>query len=523
MKVKLIFLIAYLVVTSLSAQNSNIEVSIGEVNIGKSVLTNENILATEYRFPKEIHHAYIEGESGLFTIQLCKSRQNGVIKNRGEFLVFDPDSKNVLWRKNIQYNINNLQQYGDVLLFMKKGRSKCLDLTNGMEKWEIANHIYFADLPTNIGMGYIFQNTYRYRERFRNNLEGIDFTDGSVLWDREIVKDYGWNDWMYLNDATLLVAAAGLHSINIKDGSGWDYDAITGSKDYTRVAVANVVGLFVGAMTGTYVVTTGHDIVGGLCSNVLIDSTNIYFAAHDKLSRLNKADGKVIWSYNFPDNRASRSHIYLHNGNVCMLNLGLGLMGHRSVDFGDPLIAFFNQETGKSELFRELDLDGKFVKDYQIEDGTLFILSGQQIVSISLFDGTIQKSIILEEEIIGELYGFVPHEFFSRSDNGKYSPVWSANETNLITYNWDGIVNILNKNFEVVDRTHINQLYFWHKSVGQYKLLIRGDYTIILNDDNIPVAELNIGRDILVKGSTIYHVQKNSLQEIDLSLLVEEN
>lgn len=52
------------------------------------------------------------------------------------------------------------------------------------------------------------------------NLEGIDLNNGQVLWKRELNGEYGWNDVFYTNDSTLVVAAAGLHSLDTKTGKG---------------------------------------------------------------------------------------------------------------------------------------------------------------------------------------------------------------------------------------------------------------------------------------------------------------
>jgi len=42
--------------------------------------------------------------------------------------------------------------------------------------------------------------------------------NGNVIWQRDLNREYGWNDVFYTNDSTMIVVAAGLHAINIKTG-----------------------------------------------------------------------------------------------------------------------------------------------------------------------------------------------------------------------------------------------------------------------------------------------------------------
>ncbi|MFT3753899.1 MAG: hypothetical protein QM800_13825 [Paludibacter sp.] len=60
-----------------------------------------------------------------------------------------------------------------------------------------------------------------------------------------------------INDTIAIIAALGLHSVNLKNGTGWDYDATTG--EYLLQAMKRDIR-----------------------SNVIIDSSDIYFASKKK-------------------------------------------------------------------------------------------------------------------------------------------------------------------------------------------------------------------------------------------------
>jgi len=79
------------------------------------------------------------------------------------------------------------------------------------------NFIYFANSKYNVGMAYQF--LYDGGDgHYTNEFMGMDLLKGRLKWKRNINRAYGWNDYFYLNDSTLMVVAAGLHTININTG-----------------------------------------------------------------------------------------------------------------------------------------------------------------------------------------------------------------------------------------------------------------------------------------------------------------
>lgn len=147
----------------------------------------------------------------------------------------------------------------------------------------------------------------------------------------------------------MIVVAAGLHSININNGKGWDYNTITGKKDYSGTVAANAVGVAAGLLTGTFIMSTGHNLVRDVVSNSLVDSSYIYFASKEQLSKIDKQTGEIAWKYPFPNDLASKSSLFMNEDIVFMINKGYAFMGYRQLDFGKPFIAAFDRETGKQK------------------------------------------------------------------------------------------------------------------------------------------------------------------------------
>jgi hypothetical protein len=254
-----------------------------EKTAGKNLISNRDIRAEEHFFPERIDKYYLDATTGLLTLQLRGKSENGNwLKNTGKVVLYDMPSKEVKWIKRINYLQSNILQYDDMLIQAKANTTYRLNLETGKNQWQLANHISYIDPGTGIGIGYPYSSSVGYSKR----LEGIDLSRGKLVWHREINREYGWNDILPLNDSVILLVAAGLHTINLKNGGGWDYSTITGANDYTGTIIANTMGITLGLLTGTYLVFTGHNVVADVTSNVWMDSTNLYFASREKIASL---------------------------------------------------------------------------------------------------------------------------------------------------------------------------------------------------------------------------------------------
>ena len=80
--------------------------------------------------------------------------------------------------------------------------------------WEVNNSLYFVDPEFNLGLGY----RYKMASGYSNDLAGIDLKNGRICWTRVINREYTWNDFFYTSDTTVLIVAAGLHSLKLKNG-----------------------------------------------------------------------------------------------------------------------------------------------------------------------------------------------------------------------------------------------------------------------------------------------------------------
>jgi len=239
--------------------------------IGKNLITNKVITAKEYNFLDNIHHADMDTTSKCLTIQLRGITKNGKnYKSKGEVLVFDLRTKKIKWQKEIDFQQTGLEQYENILFHTGGVNTVLMDMETGKSKWSTDRIIHGTIPAINITLGYKYNSTY--------NLDGISLTTGRILWKRTIDKSYGWNGILNLNDTAVIIKACGLHEINLKTGKGWDYEAQTGKKDYSKTIGLNIAGAALGLLTGVYVVSLGHDLASNMVSNIVVDSGFYYYA-----------------------------------------------------------------------------------------------------------------------------------------------------------------------------------------------------------------------------------------------------
>ncbi|MCD4695222.1 MAG: hypothetical protein K8S16_03190 [Bacteroidales bacterium] len=505
-------------IIDLHSQTTDVTVLCNEKNIGMNLISQKDIKAIEYIFPERVQDTYIDTTSRLLTIQLRGLSKNGKwLNNKGKIVLYDLAGQKVKWTKKMFYQTSSLQQFGKTMIHSVANKSYCLNIKNGENLWDVKNNIYFVDPIDNIGIGYKFKNSSGYT----NTLEGINLSNGSVIWQRELNREYSWNDVFYLNDSIFMVVAAGLHAINIKDGTGWDYNTITGEKDYTGSIVANGVGAVLGVLTGTFVMSTGHDLVRGVVSNVIVDSSDLYFASKEKISRIDKTNGNVIWSYPLPDDLTGKSAIFIKDDLVYMVNEGYAFMGTRQLEFGTPFIAAFNQQTGKQIFFSIIKTKKNPILGFQIHGDTILLIFKERVTEYSMANGIKLFEIFFDTETYGELNQFVGNHVYVMTNDTLFKNLPLSDTTKSFILTNSGKTLVLDENLNITDKIDFEELFIYYLRTKDYKFIAKNNQTIILNSENKKIAEISATSNATLIGTKLYDIQEQSFIEIDLTELIE--
>ncbi|MDK2842903.1 MAG: hypothetical protein PWQ17_2409 [Anaerophaga sp.] len=506
-----------LLVSSVTFGQKDFQVLHNEKIVGKSLIDNTEIKGTEYVFPERIHETFLDTTNGFLTVQLRGLRKEKWLSNKGNILQYDLNNKNILWSKKIAYQTSNLQQFSNTMIFTVANKSNCLDIRTGNEIWEVKNNIYYVDPGNNIGIGYRFKNSTGYS----NELEGIDLKNGNVIWKRDLNREYGWNDIFYTNDSTMIVVAAGLHSININSGKGWDYNTITGEKDYTGTAAANAVGVAAGLLTGTFVMSTGHNLIRDVVSNSLVDSLYIYFASKEQLSKIDKQTGEIAWKYTFPNDLASKSTIFMNDSAIFMINKGCAFMGYRQVDFGKPFIAAFNRKTGEQKYLTLINVKKDPILAFKILQDEVYLVFKNRIAKYSIKTG----SQIIEKEFSQDNYGdlkhFVGNQVYVTNENDHLESLTQSDTSKVFVFTDQGKILSVDSQLNVTDTIDYEDLSIYYLRIADLKFIAKDNQTLIIDNYGKRIAEIEATTNAFLSGETLYDKRDNSFIAVDLREIIK--
>ncbi len=506
MKTRFIFSFFILISLEFFGQSADLKLIQNQKIIGENLVTQQEILAMEYQFPKHIYKRYLDSTAGNLTLQLRKLRKvEKVFAPQGQIVVFNLQSNTVNWAKKINYSIGSVKQYGNLITLSRENKMHYLNNETGMELWSDKNDVYYVDKENNTGVQYIKND--------KSKIQGINLKNGNSIWQRDLSREYGWNKIISMNDSTLLIAAAGLHSLNIKNGIGWDYNTVTGKKDYKETIAKNVVGVALGVLTGTAVLSSGPSLVRDLASNVLIDSNFVYFASKEKLSKINIITGEINWTYPLDTNTTSKSSIFIKDSLIFMINQGYANFGKRKIDFGNPFILTLNAETGKQEYAKTIGAKDDFILDFKLVDDKLLLVFKDRIIRLSLLNTNEFEEKTVNTNDFGELKYFAGSRTIFSREGSILSNLIKSDPSKYFVQTDKGLTLELGDDFEVSNQYNNSDLYFYYNDFKEYKIFIKGDrdQTIISDKDNRIISEIDVQNLIFIYGDKLYSTDGKSL------------
>lgn len=507
-----IFLLFSFVVNSCASRKSIVVINDEKV-IGINLIDNKAIEVVEHLLPERIYNHNYDTISGFLTIQLRGVSRRGRNLKRGNIIQYDPKNKEVKWVKKIDYRSTELQQFNDLIIEKSGYKSRRLDVNTGENLWEFFNDLRLVDPTHSIGIGY----RYKELEGYTNTLQGINMNSGRLIWVRELNREYEWNNIHHLNDSIILLVANGLSTINIKNGAGWNYELITGNKDYTRTAVINAAGVTLGLLTGLFVFAGGYDLASGLVSNVLIDSTDLYIASKEKISRVNKLNGKEIWSTGLPKGIPSNSTILMNDSLIFMVNKGYAYSRNRMITYGKPFIAAFSKNDGEEKYNSVISHGESGIQMVSLREDTLYLFFEERISKYSIEDGNRINEKTFNVNESGAFWFFITDKAFILANDSTFKNLELHDSSKFYVYSSKDKILAIDDDLNLTKTYEPEDLYIYYLEKNDLKFLFNDGKTIIIDADNKKIAELPISNNAIIIGDKLYGFQENSLFEINLN------
>lgn len=157
--------------------------------------------------------------------------------------------------------------------------------------------------------------------------------------------------------------------------------------------------------------------------------------------------------------------------------------------------------------------------DIMVQEDTIFLVSKNRVSKLSMINGLLISEKVFDIKALGELKGFVGRHVYFKSDS-TFKCLVTSDSTKQFLFTSTGKTLTTNNSFEVLNQTENSQLFILYLKTKFYKLLARGDETIVINHENKKIADLKISFNAVLIGSKLYKRKENSLLEIDMSELM---
>jgi len=499
------FILVNIIYSGISfCQDFKYEIGNKKVVIGRDLKENVDIEAVQYTFPLNVYEFDIDSVRNEVLMVI---RKMGELRYRrkGYLINLDLKNENPLWTKKIRYYY--FLSYSDNhIVYPKSNKSYYLDRRSGDMLWFSYSMIKHIDTRRNIGLF--------------GSLKAADMNTGNVVWERNIDDQFGWDDHLYYNDTTFVIAASGIHTFNLKDGTGWDHYLRTGKDDYTKTLAMNTVGLGLALLTGTGYIYTGYDSYHGFASNLLMDNDWIYFVSKDNFVCIDIA-GELIWEKTYEKNYTSASEIFFIDENVIMINKGFAYNNNYMVKRGVSFIAAYNRKNGEQEYFNTIKKN-RIIYDYILKQDTLVILTGDGIFNYSISSGSLIKEISADMSKTGFLKYFPEPDLIYILDKDSCFRILTRTDiTKYYVATDDEKIVVFDESFEDIRKFTQDEIYLRYLSSGDYNFIARKNKTYILDRNNNVVAELNASGNSVLVGTKLFCVDKKNFNVINLTGIID--
>lgn len=537
--------------------------------IGTNKLNNSKILADELIFQDNIYDFYIDTTKRNITVQTRRFRQGQHTNKIGKLYQYDLSLQNLKWNRSIDYKYYKLFQKDSLILRVHDKKICYINSEDGKKEWSTSIDLFHIINANLIG----FRNSKWYRKK--QIINGIDLNNGKSIWDRDIslingsqgalrlndtvamlVADglhtynlkngtgwdrfiympYGCNEILKLNDSTNLVVADGLYSVNLNTGTGWGFKGITGAREYIKHDIPlTIAGVALGLFQGNFIYSpltsglvednleypTDYSIICDIVSNVIIDNSKIYWASKQNIVKLDTS-GNVLWENSLPKDEVSKSHIFLYDSILCMLNYGYAFSTshYQNVIYGQPFIAGFNKNSG-NQLYYQLLKDNKNpVIGYKAKNNALILFSNSKLAKYSMTNGELIKEKAINTDSLGLLDCYVSKNTYILKDSILIC-LNDSNSTNYCILTKNKKIIQINDQLEVMNKLDNKDSYVKYLVKNDFKFVGNSTDSYILDKNDNVIANIKASNKAVLIGNKLYDCMENAMVVIDLKELLK--
>ncbi|PBQ33345.1 hypothetical protein CNR22_16690 [Sphingobacteriaceae bacterium] len=397
-------------------------IRVSTAQVGVSAISVNSLIAKTYDLTYPLYDYKVD----TLTRQLIfAGRQRGessssTYLSRGFFAALSSVNDSIKWIN--ESSLYDIRLSGNNLMLSNEVRSVRYNKIHGYDEIRYDSKIIFTVPKYNRG--------FMYDRTQENVLNCVNLTLGTTTWSCTIPKGENWIDTQFLNDSTVLIAAGGLHAVNVRTGLLWTFPLSTAIRTNRSFIYSNAKFNTIQKISSVIKTSTEDNIVTQIASNIYKDNNLIYFASKEKLIAVTHA-GKLAWQVDLKNYPTSKMLISKTDSSLILVNFGLATHSNNFVTWGKPFIITLDPASGR--IITQADLSNiENLADYVKTDKRFILASKDDVQEVTPGKSELKTVLALGPNKYGEFVEFINGDEYYILKEGYFVPLNFINDN--VTY-----------------------------------------------------------------------------------------
>lgn len=480
---------------SVFAQMDAENLKITKTAIGTSAISIHTITARTINLTLPIfNYSFDTLSNQLFFSARQKSESGGSqYLSKGFFGAFNSKTDSVKWVN--ESSLYNLSVSGNNLLLSNDVKTVRYNKAHGYDEIRYNSKIIYTTPAFNKGM--------MYSKTENDVLQGVNLSVGNVIWNCAMPRSEDWVDTKYLNDSVVLIAAKGLHAVNVKQGLLWSFPLSTATKTEKALVYSLAKYNTIQKISSVIRTTSDENVVTQIASNIIKDDKNVYFASKEKVIAVTHG-GKLAWEVDLRNYPVSKMYLSKNDSVITLVNFGLATHGQNFVTWGKPFIISIDPANGK--IINQFDLgDIDNLADFIQTDKSLIFAGKNSILEANPYSKNLKTIMDLNETKYGRFSEFINGNDYYTMKEGYFVPLNFIND-NLIYFKADNnkIYGLDSAEFKY--EYHFTELYKLDKKFDDKMILTNENKSIVTSSNFELLFTFNLTDKSLITRDRLYFI-----------------
>ena len=473
--------------------------------IGISATSIKTLTVKSYSLSAPIYDYQSDTSSNQLIFSTRKKDPSGrLYVNKGFIAGLDCANDSINWLyESLRFDLNLT---GDFLLFSNETKTSRYDKKHGFEVYDFSDRIVYTISANNTGLTYI-------NPKVKDELSCLSLLNGAQLWSAAIPRKEDWMDVKYLNDTTLIIAANGIHAVNINRGLLWSHALLTAEKNQKSLVYSVVNKANVQKINTSYKTSTEDNLLSHLGSNILIDDEVIYFAGKEKLLAV-KTNGELLWELDLKELPISKMILTKSGSAITLINLGLSQFKENYVLYGKPFVMNIDAQNGKINSQSKFTSSENLI-DFLTQKQSYLLADKKSIIQTNSNNESLETLIPLNDFRYGRFTEFINGDQYYVEKGGYYVPLNFINDNVVYFKTENNKVYGVDK-VDVQYEYHFTELFKRDKVYKEKTVIYNYKNTLVINKNFELLATLDIVEETILMRNKLYFFGARVLNILDL-------